>query len=100
MDRIIRSVQRVTLSDKSQVQEVLEDIDNLILNNQIRTVFNLTPSPDKLTAATPEKPTNAAATAAASHALTAAATTTTARNLFPEFDTPTKILDASDYNKE
>jgi len=85
IDKIIRSIQRVTLSDKTQLQEVLEDMENLVTVKENRAILNVTPSPDKM-AATPEK------SAAGSQA---AAT----RNLFQDFVTPTKIIDASNFNK-
>jgi len=69
-------VEKVTLSDKSRLQEVCEDIQNLVINQQQQQQHAPdTPSPTKYRS--PEKSSSSGST------------------LLQDMQTPTKLLDAS-----
>jgi len=68
-------VEKVTLSDKSRLQEVCEDIQNLVINQQQQQHAPDTPSPTKYRS--PEK------------------SSASGSAMLQDMQTPTKLLDAS-----
>ena len=108
-----RAIQRITLSESSQLSELLEDIQNIVCSRPAVGHNNPTPSPDpsihlpitpspektdfygplgktvsedtKMYFSTPEKADEPGKTGAFSG---------------PDFVTPTKVLDVSDYSTE
>lgn len=126
LDRIIRTIQKLTLTESSKLNEILEDIQNLICSKaadqraQMPTCSSDLPS-NHLTVNTPSPetcsflsesminvknqpmhfstPDKTADPVKTSFSMPTTSTfDPTAKNLLVDFETPTKVLDVSDYS--